>query len=142
MGFQDFLDKYEVTGVDPGFVSKMDSGVGPALTAAWATGNPVVGTLGAALAMPPGGLVIMPFLEADLSIALAAILAGTPVAPAVILPLTPIALKTLIALNPLAPEKATAIANAMLDWACAQAPPVAPVPKGPPAPWPPPFIAV
>lgn len=143
VGFQAFLDKYGVTGVDAGFINKMDLSVGPILITAWTAGTPVTGLLGSALAAPPGGNVIMPFLEADLTPSLVLLAAGLPPpgVPAAMLPISPIALLGLVALNPLAPDKAKALANAMLDWAVSQAPPV-PVPPGRAAPWPPLFIAV
>ena len=142
MGFQDFLDKYKVKNIPKKFVDAMDSGVAPALAAAWFAGTPVTGMLGAALALPPGGLIMMPFLELDVTKAIAGILPGTPLSPGVVVPSTPTALLALVTLNPIVPDKARALANAMLDWAVAQAPPVPNPAKGPPAPWPPPFIPV
>jgi hypothetical protein len=137
MAFQDFIDKYEVEGLGPEFIAAMDNGVGPVLTGAWTSGSPVVGLLGPALALPPGSLIMMPFLELDLTKALAAILPGTPIAPGVLLPISPVAMLGLVTLNPLAPDKAKALANAIVDWAVAQAPPV----NLKAAPWPPVFVA-
>lgn len=141
---KDFINKYNAKPLPDEFIAAMDGPVAAVLATSWSTGAPVVGLLGPALGLIPGSLVIMPFLEADLTAALAAILIGLPPpgAPAVVPPITPAAMLALAALNPTAANDARALANAIVDWAVAQAPIVPPAAKGPPAPWPPVFIAV
>jgi hypothetical protein len=139
-----FFNKYRVDNVSDKFIQAMDNSVAPILLAAWSVGTPVTGLLGPALAMPPGSLVVMPFLEVDLTKTLAAIAIGVPPpgVPAIVPPTSPVMMLTLASLNPSATTQAIALANAIVDWACAQAPLSPPVAKGPPTPWPPPFVAV